>query len=160
MSNAATAVATAAVKLWPIIRKNWPKAMAAIGQIYKFIGDNPDLPKKLKDLLTGVPQRVADVQKRGDEADKILGTLNIVRDVAREASMNGSTAVDVDRSVAHANGIERGVRLAAALSRPAKKQALARLRSQTDELLAELIDAVASKPDTTPNPAGGQQAAG
>jgi hypothetical protein len=143
MPTPATAIWRIAVKNWPELVKNGPKVVAAVGALSQFLKDHPDIPTWLRQRLDDVPKRVISVQKRHGDASRIRGNLDIVRDVARDAEKADGRTVQAAGYVARADGIERGVRLAEALARPEQRTALAQLKTRTDALLAELIDAVA-----------------
>ena len=149
MATPAGAIWKLAVKNWPEIVKNGPKVVAAVGVLSQYLKDHPDIPTWLRQRLTAIPDRVIAEQRKHGEAAKIRGNLGIVRDVARDAEKAAGSPVQASSYVARADGIERGVKLAEALTRSEQKAALAQLRTRTDALLAELIDAVAQvDPDT------------
>ena len=143
MATPAGAIWKLAVKNWPEIVKNGPKVVAAVGVLSQYLKDHPDIPTWLRQRLTAVPERIVREQRKHGEAAKIRGNLDIVRDVARDAEKAAGSPVPPSSYIARADGIDRAVRLAEAMSRSEQKSALAQLRTRTDALLAELIDAVA-----------------
>lgn len=142
MASPVGAIGQAAAKGVPLIVKHWPKILMAVGALTKFVNDHPDLPDRFRKQLSALPDRIADAQRRRGDAAKIRGTLDIVRDVARDAQ-EAEHAFESATWIRRADDIALGVRLAEELDRPQRKPALAKLKAQTDTLLADLIDTVA-----------------
>ena len=143
MPSPGSAIWRIAIKNWPEIVKNGPKVVAAVGVLTQFLKDHPDIPTWLRQRLNDIPDRIIREQKKHSDASRIRGNLDIVRDVARDAENAAPGTIVAAPFIARADGIERGVRLAEALARPEQKTALMQLKTRTDALLAELIDAVA-----------------
>jgi len=136
--GAALAVAS---KLWPLLVKYGPKVVGAVTLLTKFVADNPRIPAWFRERMTDLPKRLSDVQKRHGDAAKIRGTLEIIRDVAQSAQQAGES-LDAADYTARADRIERGLRLVEAKDRADRKPMLAKLKSDTDDLLAEVLQAV------------------
>jgi hypothetical protein len=108
----------------------------------KFVQDHPDVPNRLRDRVNGVPKRLAGIQARIGTAAKITGTLDLIRDVARDAEQ-AETSFSAAPWVGRADAIALGVRLAEKQDRPKQKETLAGLKGRTDDLLADLLEHVA-----------------
>jgi hypothetical protein len=120
-------------KLVKLAVKHGPKLVSAIGLLATFMKNNPGIPSWFRKQLDDVNKRV------------VRGMLDIVKDVAsklREHDRERSGA-DADRWIERADSIGHRVRLAEALPKASQKKTLAGLLSETEALLAELIDALA-----------------
>jgi hypothetical protein len=128
--------------------KNGPKIVAALGTVSVFLKNHPEIPAWFREQLDDIPKRISAAQARRTDAARIRGMLDIIRDVAREAEVNEADPSTADAAtwIRRADEIELRVRLAEALPRPEQKKTLARLRTETEALLAERIDAVTGAP--------------
>jgi hypothetical protein len=132
--------------MWRFLVKNWPKIIAAIGTLDLFLKNHPGIPAWFRERLDEIPKRIVAVQKRHGDAAKIRGMLDIIRDVAHQLDAHEGAQATTDAAaswIRRADDIELGVRLAESQARTEQKKTLARLRTETDALLAELIDAIA-----------------
>ncbi len=135
MAGQAQVVITFALKYGPTIGK-------ALADLVAFVKANPSLPAAVRSRLADITRRLNAVSKRTGAA-KITGMLDIIRDVAGEASADGQSAVDAGPWITRADSIGRRVRLASALPRADQKKALALLMTETKVALADLIEALA-----------------
>lgn len=142
MASPAGAISVAVRRGWPLLVKHWPKVLVAFGALTKWLNDHPDVPDRIRKRFADLPTRILDAQQRRGDAAKIRATLDIVRDVARDAH-EAESSFDAGSWTRRADDIALGVRLAEELARPQRRTTLARLKAQTDTLLADLIDAVA-----------------
>jgi hypothetical protein len=131
--------------MWRFVVKNWPQIVAALGTANTFLKEHPGLQDWWRERLNDVSKRVAAVQQRRGDAARIRGMLDIIRDVAHEldASAADPSRVDAAGWTRRADDIELGVRLAESQARPERRRTLARLKTETDALLADVIDAIA-----------------
>ncbi len=155
MANAVTAAARQAARLVPLLVKHWPKVVQTIPVVVRFVQDNPAVPAWFRERLADVPRRLAAAYARRSPAARIRATLEIVRDVARDAERADASRMTAKHYLDRANGIERGVRLAEAQSRPQQGTTFERLTKETDALLADLLEVVAQ---ASPNGAGSVEA--
>jgi hypothetical protein len=145
MPSPAGTVLSLLTRAWPLLLKYGPKAVAAFGVLSKFVADNPRIPTWFRERLEHLPTRLSDVQRRPGDAAKIRGTLEIIRDVARDAQ-KADERVDAEDYVNRADRIERGVKLAETQDRREQRALLGKLKADTDALLAELLEAVSGTP--------------
>ncbi len=143
MANAVAAVLRYGARTWPQLVRHWPRVVATLGVVVKFVQDHPEIPAWFRTRLEDVPKRLADVQRRRGLPARIRGTLDIVRDVALDAAQAHGGHVTAEEYLRRADGIDRGVRLAEALPHPARREQLGRLKEQTDVLLSDLLEVVA-----------------
>jgi hypothetical protein len=142
MASPVGAVARLVVKTWPLLVKYGPKVVAALPLVTKFVKDHPDVPNWFRDRMNAVPKRLVAIQGRVGTAAKITGTLDLIRDVARDAEQ-AETSFSAAPWVGRADDIALGVRLAEKQDRPKQKETLAGLKGRTDDLLADLLEHVA-----------------
>ena len=142
MASPVGAVAKLVVKAWPLIVKYGPKVVAALPLVLKFVQDHPDVPNWFRERMSGVPKRLVAIQARVGTAARIRGTLDLIRDVARDAQ-EAETSFQATPWVERADDIALGVRLAEKQDRPKQKETLGGLKTRTDDLLAELLESVA-----------------
>jgi hypothetical protein len=159
-------VITLMTKAWPLLVTYGPRVLTAFTVVSKFAADNPLIPKWFRERLEHLPNRLNEVQKRHGDAAKIRGTLDIIRDVARDAQ-TANEPVDAALYVSRADRIERGVKLAETRDRQEQKPLLGKLKADTDALLADVLEAVsgtstgtaAAAPDAAAEaPLGGAEA--
>jgi hypothetical protein len=138
MPSTAGAIVKAAVK-------HGPKIAAGVITFVAFVKENPAITTWLREHLGDIPKRLNEVNARHGDAAKFRGMLEIIRDVARELDAHAGDQPTTHAAtwLEHADKIELGVRLAEAQPRPEQKRTLARLRTETEELLAELLQATA-----------------
>lgn len=131
--------------IWQFLSKNWPHIVRALQAVDAFLKIHPGVSTWIRQQLEEIRGRVVSVQKRRGEAAKIRGMLEIVKDVALELDTHAGhlSTADATTWIRRADDIERGVRIAETQARPDRKKSLARLRAETDVLLAEVIDAMA-----------------
>ena len=158
MPSPVGAVLSLVTKGWPLLVKYGPKALGALTVLTRFAADNPAIPTWFRKRLQDLPKRLSDVQKRSGDAARIRGTLEVVRDVARDAQA-ADEQVDGAGYVVRADRIERGVKLAETLDGQERKLALRRLKTDTDGLLAEVLEAVSGRRPPAPAAATGAQGA-
>lgn len=132
-------------RIWTFVVTNWPRIAGAIGTMDRFLKEHPDISAWFRERLDEVRKQLIAVQQRRGDAARIRGMLDILRDVVRdlEARPAARPVIDASEWIGHAENIERRVRLAEAQSRPEQRKSLARLRAETDGLLAALIDETA-----------------
>jgi hypothetical protein len=145
MASPVGTVLSLVTKAWPLVLKYGPKAVAALTVVTKFVSDNPKVPEWFRKRIEDLPNRLSDVQKKRGDAAKIRGTLEIIREVALDAQ-RADASVDAGAYVARADRIERGVRLAETQERGDQKPLLAKLKSDTDSLLAAVLEDVSGDP--------------
>lgn len=141
MPSPASALFSLVMRSWPLLVKYGPKAVAAVTVLIKFVTETPGIPDWFRDRLEDLPKRMSDVQKRRGDAAKIRGTLEIIRDVARDAE-TADERIDGAGYALRADRIERGVKLAETQDRQEQKVLLSRLSTDTNALLAEVLEAV------------------
>lgn len=131
--------------VWDLAVKYGPKLGAALAVLWTFLKENPNIPTWLSKQLREIAERTKVLSKRGHAA-RIRGTLDIIRDVAREVDAHDGEApgTDIGTWVSHADSIGHRVRLAEALPKPQRKETLARLLTESEALLADLISALTS----------------
>jgi hypothetical protein len=131
--------------IWRFVVKNWPQIVAALTTANRFLKDHPDLQAWWRQRLNDVSARVVAVQRRRSEAARIRGVLDIIRDVAHELETHQEDHPGFEAApwVRRADDIELGVRLAETQARAEQRRTLGRLRTETDALLAQLLDATA-----------------
>ncbi len=142
MASPAGAVANLIVRAWPLVVKYGPRVVAVLPHFVKFFQDHQEIPNWFRDRMGGVPKRLVAIQARVGTAARIRGTLDLIRDVSRDAQQ-AETSFDATPWVGRADDIALGVRLAEKQDRPKQKETLAGLKSRTDDLLAELLESVA-----------------
>ena len=118
-------------------------AVAAIG---KFLADHPNLSAWAKSRLNDIAKRMQKVPTKQGDAAQILGTVGVIRTEANSlAAENGDIPAAVTASwLKRANDIEHAVRLAEQQSQPLQRRTLAKLKSDTEAVLAEIIETVAN----------------
>jgi hypothetical protein len=131
--------------VWRFVVKNWPQIVSALTAANRYLKDHPGLQDWWRERLTEVSKRIVAVQQRRGDAARIRGMLDIIRDVARELDEHAADRSRVDAAgwTRRADDIELGVRLAESQARPERRRTLARLKTETDALLAEVVDAIA-----------------
>lgn len=125
--------------------KNGPAALAAGARLITFLKDHPALPTWFRDQADDLRKRVAEILKRRGDAPRIRGMLDIIRDVAHQMEAHGPEGSGATAAswIAQADNIEQRVRLAEAQLGATQKKTLARIATETDELLAALIEETA-----------------
>ncbi|GAA2753598.1 hypothetical protein [Amnibacterium kyonggiense] len=121
--------------------KHGPKIGVAATAIGGFLAKNPEVSAWLKGRVETLPKQLDAIRKRRGDAAQIRGMLEIVRDVAGKLHAEGAAAAVASDWVRRADDVELGVQLAERLSPPAKKEAVSRLKTRAEALLAELIEA-------------------
>ena len=117
-------------------------AVAAIG---KFLADHPNLPAWAKSRLDDIAKRMQKVPTKQGDAAQILGTVGVVRTEANSLAAESDIPASVTASwLKRANDIEHAVRLAEQQSQPLQRRTLAKLKSDTEAVLAEIIETVAN----------------
>ena len=149
MAGQAQVVVKFAVKYGPTIGKT-------LADLVAFMKANPSLPAAVRTRFADITRRLNTVSKRTGAA-KITGMLDIIRDVAGEASADGQSGVDAAPWIARADSIGRRVRLASALPGAAQKKALALLMTETKDALADLIEALAPGEPAQPSVAPAEE---
>ena len=141
-----------AVQLGRLVIKHGPQILSAVSMIRTFIKANPSLPTWARERLNDIAKRLDGVQKRRGDAAQIRGKLEIVRTEARDLEAEPADRVPASSStwVQRADDIDRALGLAEQLAKAAQKRTLARLNGQADDLLAEVIDAIAGGRPETP----------
>jgi hypothetical protein len=127
------------------IVKNGPKAMAAAAALMAFLKDHPALPSWFRHQADELRKRIAKIPERHGDAARIRGMLDIIRDVAQQTEAHGPQGSGATAAswIARADNIEQRVRLAEAQQGATRKKTLARIATETDELLAALIEETA-----------------
>ena len=131
--------------LTKLLVKQWPRIEMAARFIGPYLAAHPELSTQIRERLAGLGEQVRTAQRRRGDAEKIRGMLAIVRgtvaDLEREhgeAAFRERTTVWLER----ANRIELAVRLAEAREPAEKKKSLARLRTETDGLVGDVLNAM------------------
>lgn len=128
--------------LWRLGVKFGPRLVAVITAASAFIASHPEVPAWFRRRLENVQEKIAAAQQQRGDAAKIRAMLTIIREVAGELDAHDGEQPSTDPAtwLRRADSIDRGVRLAEAQPRPDQKKTLARLRTETGDLLAELIE--------------------
>lgn len=139
MSNVVKA-AVPAVKIGiDFVRKHWKAIGAAFTLISKFLADHPEIPARVRDQIDRMQKRIAEQVSKPDPEAQIRGVLDVVRDEARSAGDGFAS----DPWLRKSDSIERDLRLAKVQDRAARKKTLSRLRGESDQLVADLLLALA-----------------
>ncbi|MGT2427145.1 hypothetical protein [Amnibacterium kyonggiense] len=127
--------------IFKLAAKHGPKLGVAATAVGGFLAKNPEVSAWLKGRVDALPGQRDSIRRRRGDAAQIRGMLDIVRDVAGKLRADGAPAAAASDWVRRADDVELGVQLAERLSPPAKKEALSRLKTRAEALLAELIEA-------------------
>lgn len=129
-----------------LIAKHGPGAIAAGAAVFGFLEKHPDLPAQVQARIGTISKRVDDVKKDRGEAAQIREKLDIIRSEATELHTEDADflAEDTQAWIARANGIEHAVRLAEQQSKGEQKETFSRLKGDAEQLLGEIIAAVAA----------------
>jgi hypothetical protein len=127
-----------------LVVKHGPQVSRALAYALDFIKQNPNAPVWVRTRLQDLVKRLQELRKKKD-AKRIRGTLEVVRDVARDAGTQSPlpSPTGAKSWAARADNIGHRVRLAEAMPKAQKKVALALLVTETDALLADLLESIA-----------------
>ncbi|GAA4736341.1 hypothetical protein GCM10025783_03080 [Amnibacterium soli] len=150
MSHAAVHAVKLAAKHGPqvakLIAKHGPQAVSAGMAFAGFLQKNPDLPAQVQERIAKISQRADAVKKDRSEAAQIREKLVIIRSEAHDLHAEDADFLveDTQAWIARANGIEHALRLGEQQSKAEQKQTFTRLKTDAEQLLGEIIAAVAA----------------
>lgn len=130
--------------------KHGPKLGVAATALGAFLSKNPEVAAWLRERASTMPTQLAEVRKRRGDAAQIRGMLEIVRDVAGKLRVDGADGADggagADGATSadwlrRADDIDLAVQLAERMGQPERRKALARLKTRSEALLDDLIEA-------------------
>jgi hypothetical protein len=126
-----------------LAKRAWPLMLEAWRVYDRLAKSNPNLPEQVKKQAEAVRDRALQVSKqRGAEA-RILGMLQLARDMAQERTDSedpGARAAS-QAWVRQADDIQRALTLAQGAEGANRKRMLRRVRARTDALVAEVFEA-------------------
>lgn len=130
------AAAQLAKRAWPLMLEAW--------RVYdRLAKSNPDLPEQVKKRAEAIRDRALQVSKQRGAETRILGMLQLARDMAEEraASEDPDARSASQTWVRQADDIQRALTLARGADGPTRKRMLRRVRARTDALAAEVFEA-------------------